>query len=80
MALLDERRRTGSAPRPARGADRWERLSDAVFYGVAASVVLLVVVRELTGSTLPEGDARGVVLGACAVVTLVVAVIVLRRR
>lgn len=64
-----------------RGAGhRWERLADTAFYGLAASVVLLVVVRELTGTTLPAGAARGVTLAGCALVTLVVAGIVLRRR
>lgn len=92
MALLDDRRHSRSAVRPggtARGVEpspgraaghRWERLADAGFYGLAAAVVVLVVVRELTGTTLPAGSARGVVLGACAVVSLVVAVLVLRRR
>ena len=87
--------RTGSRRAPGRDHERravppgcgarrrgwpWERAADALFYGVAASAVLLVMVRELTGTTLPGGAARGVVLGACAVVSLVVAVIVLRRR
>lgn len=64
----------------ARVGHRWERLADAMFYGLAASVVLVLVTRELTGETLPAGSARGVLLAGCALVALVVGGLVARRR
>jgi len=59
---------------------RWERVADAVFYGLAAAVVIVVVARRLNDAALPAGTARGVLLAACALVTLVVAGLVVRRR